>query len=276
MDYRKTDNLSFQDRIPDALGSLRHLPRPVYGQERALPNQAIARPHRHPWIQFSYALQGVIEVRTLQGRFMAPPQQAVWVPATIEHGVRCSPDAQIRSLYIDPAALENLPLECKVVAVNSLLRELIRSFSALPVLYPLQGPESRLVAVLLDQLAAAPDSGLILPWPRDERLQALCSSLQADPGSQTRLHDFAARYQVSEKTLTRLFKQETGLSFRAWRQRLRIMSALPMLERQERVTDVALACGYDSMSAFVAAFRELIGIPPGEFVRSSVVGRAGL
>lgn len=270
MDCRKTDSLRFRDAVPEALGQLRHLPRPVYGQERALPNQAIARPHKHPWIQFSYALQGVIEVRTRTGRFMAPPQQAVWVPATLEHGVRCSPDAQIRSLYIDPAALENVPDECKVVAVNSLLRELIRSFSALPVLYPEQGPESRLVAVLLDQLAAAPDSGLILPWPHEARLQALCASLQSDPGAQTRLADFAVRYQTSEKTLTRLFKQETGLSFRAWRQRLRIMSALPLLERQERVTDVALACGYDSMSAFVVAFKDLMGVTPGEFLRSSV------
>ncbi|MCX5591977.1 AraC family transcriptional regulator [Alcaligenes endophyticus] len=276
MDCRQTDSLPSQDRIPDVLGHLRHLPRPVYGQERALPNQAIARPHRHPWVQFSYALQGVIEVRTRDGRFMAPPQQAVWVPATIEHGVRCSPDALIRSLYIEPSVLKNAPAECKVVAVNSLLRELIRSFSALPVLYGEHGPESRLVAVLLDELAAAPDSGLILPWPRDERLQALCSSLQSEPGSQTRLYDFAARYDVSEKTLTRLFRQETGLSFRAWRQRLRIMSALPLLERQERVTDVALACGYDSMSAFVASFRELMGETPGEFLRAAASSNAGL
>jgi AraC-like DNA-binding protein len=37
------------------------------------------------------------------------------------------------------------------------------------------------------------------------------------------------------------------------------------LERGERVTDVALACGYESMSAFVAAFREQMGATPGEF-----------
>lgn len=69
---------------------------------------------------------------------------------------------------------------------------------------------------------------------------------------------------MSEKTLSRLFVQQTGLTFRAWRQRLRILVALPMLERGDRVTDVAIACGYDSMSAFIAAFRLFTGVTPGE------------
>ena len=49
------------------------------------------------------------------------------------------------------------------------------------------------------------------------------------------------------------------------RQRLRLLSALPMLERGERVTDIALACGYDSTSAFIAAFRTQIGMTPSQF-----------
>lgn len=268
MDYRQTDILVHSDAIPEGLRQLRYLPRPLYGQERALPNQAISRPHRHPWVQFSYALTGVIEVRTAAGRFMAPPQQAVWVPAGVEHGVRCSPDAQIRSLYIDVQALPRHYEQCRVVAVNRLLRELIREFSTLPVLYEQKGEQGRLVQVLLDRLLAAPESGLILPWPADARLHDICQQLQANPASDWTLQDLAARQGVSEKTLSRLFRQETGLTFRTWRQRLRIMSALPMLERHERVTDVALACGYESMSAFVAAFRELMGETPGEFFRT--------
>ena len=65
-----------------------------------------------------------------------------------------------------------------------------------------------------------------------------------------------------------LFQRETGLSFRAWRQRLRLLAALTPLERGERVTDVALACGYDSTSAFISAFRQQFGCTPGEFFRA--------
>lgn len=72
---------------------------------------------------------------------------------------------------------------------------------------------------------------------------------------------------VSEKTLSRLFLSDTGLTFRAWRQRLRLLSALPALEQGERVTDVALACGYESTSAFINAFRQQFDATPGEFFR---------
>ncbi|MNJ80766.1 HTH-type transcriptional repressor of iron protein A [compost metagenome] len=72
---------------------------------------------------------------------------------------------------------------------------------------------------------------------------------------------------MSEKTLTRQFQRDTGLSFRAWRQRLRLLSALPLLEQGEAVTEVALACGYDSTSAFIAAFRLHFGATPGALAR---------
>ena len=99
------------------------------------------------------------------------------------------------------------------------------------------------------------------------RLRPLCRSLEAHPERQTTLGDWSQRLGLSEKTLSRLFQRETGLSFRAWRQRLRLLGALAPLERGERVTDVALACGYDSTSAFIAAFRQQFGCTPGEFFR---------
>jgi len=44
-----------------------------------------------------------------------------------------------------------------------------------------------------------------------------------------------------------------------------------MLEAGERVTDVAIACGYDSVSAFIASFREHLGTTPGEFAGARAV-----
>ena len=58
------------------------------------------------------------------------------------------------------------------------------------------------------------------------------------------------------------------MTFRTWRQRMRLVSALPALERGERVTDVALGCGYESMSAFISAFGKLFGLSPGELARA--------
>lgn len=268
MKYRQSD---ISLALPGDLKTLRALPRPVYGHVFGLPNRAIRNRHSHPWVQLSYAIKGVVEVITATGRFVAPPLCAVWVPAGVEHGVRCSQDTEIRSLYIAAAAAPLNWTECRVLTVTPLLRELIRAFSELPVEYDEHGPSGRLVAVLLDQLACAPELSLALPWPHDARLRKLCNVLQAQPDNKKTLSHYSRVLDVSERTLSRLFLQQTGLSFRLWRQRSRLLSALPMLERGDRVTDAALACGYESMSAFIAAFREQMGVTPGDFFSSNGV-----
>jgi len=266
MKHRQSDTNPTEAR---ELQALRTLPRPVYGHLLGLSNRAIGHRHRHAWVQLSYALQGVIEVATAAGRFIAPPLCAVWIPAGVLHGVRCSRNTAIRSLYIDPAAIAQGRPGCRVLAVTPLLRELIRAFSELPVEYDEQGADGRLVKVLLDQLAGAPDTGLALPWPADARLRKLCGELQTHPDSRKSLAHYSEKLDLSERTLSRLFLQQTGLSFRLWRQRARLLFALPLLEQGQRVTDVALVCGYDSMSAFIAAFREQMGATPRDFFPSA-------
>ncbi len=81
------------------------------------------------------------------------------------------------------------------------------------------------------------------------------------------LQAWAERLGLSEKTLMRLFQRETGLSFRGWRQRMRLLSSLSLLEEGDSVTNTALACGYDSTSAFIAAFKSLFGFTPGELFK---------
>lgn len=261
MKYRQTD---MQDDAAQTLASLRALPRPVYGHATSLANQAIGYRHAHPWMQLSYAVKGVLQIWTESGRYAAPPLFAVWIPEGVQHRVQCGPGTEIRSLYIAPEAIPAIGRQCRVVAVTPLLRELIRAFSEFPAEYETDGAQGRLVDVLLDQLAAAPDSGLTLPWPDDTRLRKLCACLQRDPDSKKPLARFSTELAVSEKTLTRLFLKETGLNFRQWRQRLRLLASLPLLEQGMRVTDVAIACGYDSMSAYIAAFHAQMGATPRE------------
>lgn len=253
--------------LEQRLNDLKQLPRPLYGQTEALPNVVLGYRHSHPWVQFSYAISGVLEVQTAQGRFIAPPQRAVWIPAGIKHRVQCSAHTQIRSLYIDNQALTVVPNNCRVVEVSPLLKELIRAFGELPVEYDQSSAAGRLAAVLLDQLTHAPDMGLMLPLPADKRLQKIVAQLQKHPDATDTLNQWAQRLHISEKTLSRLFAQQTGLTFRLWRQRLRLLNALPLLEQKQSVTEVALACGYESTSAFIAAFGQHFGSTPGEFFK---------
>lgn len=252
-----------------AQGSATRLIRPLYGSINQHPNIARARPHTHTWAQLSYAIQGHLQVWTPEARFVALPHRAVWIPAHVRHQVQQSPQAIIRSLYLDHYALElNWP-DCRVIAVSALLHELIRQFATLPSDYDEAGSDGRLAQVLIDRLKAAPEVGLILPWPTDPRLAAICRRLAQDPSLELSLQTLGAQLGVSARTLTRLFQAQTGLGFRLWRQRARLVHALPLLERGDSITDVALACGYDSLSTFIATFKTFTGLTPGIFAAQS-------
>ncbi|WP_271193750.1 AraC family transcriptional regulator [Pseudomonas turukhanskensis] len=250
-------------RVPD----MQTLPRPVFARAESLPMQVGTPRHSHPWVQLSYAIQGVLHVHTDAGSFVAPPQRAIWIPAGLEHEVISSPHTELRGLYLDCAATDWAPGHCRVLNVSPLTRELISRFSALPVEYDEAGADGRLVQVMLDQLRSAEEVHLSLPLPTDPRLQQLCRRLQAHPEDGRSLSEWSGQLGASEKTLSRLFLRDTGLTFRAWRQRLRLLGALSPLEQGARVTDVALGCGYDSTSAFIAAFRQQFECTPGEFFR---------
>ncbi|MFT0533864.1 AraC family transcriptional regulator [Castellaniella hirudinis] len=246
-------------------GFLHQLPRPLYGHINSQSNMIIPRPHEHHWAQLSYAIRGHLQVVTEQARFIALPQRAVWIPAGVQHQVHESPYTVIRSLYIDAEAVGLDWADCRVLVIRPLLQELIRTFSIIPIEYQEDGPDGRLAQVLIDQIAVCQQAGLVLPWPSDKRLQSLCRQLHQHPDTAPGLAQYGRRVGLSEKTLTRLFQQQTGLGFRLWRQRARLVHALPLLEQGLRATDVALACGYDSLSSFIAAFKEHTGETPREF-----------
>jgi AraC-like DNA-binding protein len=241
------------------------LPRPVFARVESLPAGSFTLPHGHAWVQFSFAVSGVLEVRTPSGNFVAPPHWAVWVPPGVVHEVVTSDRAEMRSLYLDSGAVARPVDRCQVLEITPLARELILAVAALPPEYDLDGPGGRLVAVLLDQLAALPEAGFSLPLPGDARLAAVCAALRQAPDDRRSLADWARLSAMSERTLARLFRRETGLGFREWRQRLRLMLALTGLELGKSVTAAAMDSGYDSISAFIAAFRRLFGRTPGEF-----------
>jgi AraC-like DNA-binding protein len=124
---------------------------------------------------------------------------------------------------------------------------------------------SRLRAVAVDELVLAPEQPLHLPVPRDPRLRALAGLLLRDPASPATLAELGHQVGASERTLSRLFHSELGMSFRQWRGQLRIHHALVLLASGRAVTDTALACGWANPTSFIDAFTAVLGQTPGRY-----------
>ena len=88
---------------------------------------------------------------------------------------------------------------------------------------------SRLRRVLVDELREAHEQPLHLPEPRDDRLRAIARMLHENPADNTSLAELGRTIGASARTLSRLFRDELGMTFYEWRTQLRIYHALVLL-----------------------------------------------
>ncbi|WP_430460368.1 AraC family transcriptional regulator [Thalassolituus sp. LLYu03] len=243
--------------------------RPVSVLYRQLAPQTVVAAHSHNWGQLVYCSSGVQDVITPQGRYLLPPDLAVWVPPNMAHEISTLYGAEIASIYVLPDAMEGLSADSRVLQVSPLLRALILEALQLPADYDWLSPAGRLFRTLRDQIAAAPPASLYLPLPVDPRLRTLCYQLEQDPSLPYTLAQWGQKVGASERTLQRLFAQETHMSFQQWRQQLRLQAALKRLVgSRDAVTTIAADLGYESASTFISMFRKQCGMTPGEYRQS--------
>jgi quercetin dioxygenase-like cupin family protein len=57
--------------------------------------------HMHREAQLVYAAKGTMQVTTPKGRWLVPPDRAVWVPARLEHAIDVLADIEMRTLYFE-------------------------------------------------------------------------------------------------------------------------------------------------------------------------------
>lgn len=217
--------------------------------------------HRHDDHQIAYAARGVLAITTDAGCWVAPATRAIWIPAGTVHSHRAHGDLALHLVGL-PADANPLGLtEPTVLAAEPLLRELILAYTRGR---SEDGPErDRLRAVLLDRLRAAPQQPVHLPAPADPRLAELCQLLRTDPSDNRGLAELGREVGASERTLSRLFHTDLGMTFPQWRTQSRLYHALVLLADGLPVTAVAHRCGWSSTSAFIEVFRRAFGHSPG-------------
>ena len=199
------------------------------------------------------------------GTWVAPADRAIWIPAGEWHGHRFFGPTLFHCVVFNPAEYDPGLRSPSVVVVAPLLRELIVACSAPDDHAP--DELRRLRAVLLDQLRHSPEQELKLPTPVDARLRAACAIAGDDLTKSWALGDLGRQSGASARTLSRLYREEMGMTYPQWRTQIRLYRALQLLAKGHPVTDVACRCGWSSPSAFIEVFRRTLGYTPGQAVR---------
>jgi AraC-like DNA-binding protein len=250
------------------------VPRPIVGLAHEFPAGFLDPRHSHKRAQLLHVASGVLHVTTDAATFVMPAHRAAWIPAGVPHEARCPSSAQVQALYIDADACAGLSDTCHVFDVSALLQALILEAASLPIEYDVGGREGRIMALILDEIAAATSVPLRVPMPRHPRLLRVCRSMLANPTQQLTLDDYARLCDMGRRTFTRLFRRETQMTFTAWRQQVRLMEAFGRLVVGESVARAAGDVGYRSPSAFARIFRHAFGVPPTRYLAAPALSRA--
>ena len=217
-------------------------------------------------------------VGTEQGRWVVPPDRAVWIPGGMRHDLRMMSAVTTVTFWVEPDARSHLPrASVRSSRCRALMRSLLTAAIDVEPEYDRDGRAGLIMSLLLHELkllpalAARPEiSARIRGW--SERCHAFLPARPHDT-----IEVWSDALGMSRRTFTRLFRKETGLSFAAWRQQACLFAALPRLAAHEPITQIALDLGYESPAAFTTMFKRLQGVPPSHYFSGAVtIGNGGL
>ena len=255
------DNMT-KHMIPPSPESTTALKHPIVVVNRFLEHKTVVERHRHTWGQFIYANDGVLAVVSNKARYVIPSQQGVWMPPNQWHEVSAICNTELTSLYIDKPQLYSLQNSCRVLDVTPFTQTLIVEAKAIPNDFSWNGTHGRLLRLILDRLSTSEEVDLQLPYPTDKRLRQILEEMLANTSVRKNITQWAHEVGASSRTLSRLFKKETGMTYSEWKQRLHVQLAIRQLYDGVNITKIALNLGYQSVSAFIYMFKKSTGSTP--------------
>ncbi|MFE9243467.1 helix-turn-helix domain-containing protein [Nocardiopsis sp. NPDC006938] len=217
--------------------------------------------HSHPTHELLWNRRGASTATTGARVWTITPSVGLWIPAGTPHSGWTPAGTWHHAAQFSVRAVPALADTTVAVEVTPLLRLLLDRLAT----EELDGAaRARTEAVVLDLLAPSPVE-LLLRVPDAALLEPIVAAVREDPADGTTLAAWAARLEVSPRTVTRAFRAQTGLGFSQWVAAARVQHAIGLLAVGEEIEEVAERVGYRSASAFGAVFRRVTGTSPGRF-----------
>nr|WP_321242614.1 helix-turn-helix transcriptional regulator [uncultured Tolumonas sp.] len=220
--------------------------------------------HEHEWHQIIYPVRGLLQSTIDEKSFIIPHNGLLFVPAFSRHRSIAITQTEFLAIYLNPSHSVEFLSAAKSCQVTPFLKELILMLFDLDDVYSEQRL-SRLLAVLNDQLTLAGSVAIPLFIPTDKRLKTIFDQLKQQPDSERTLAEWALIAGASERTLSRLLANEFKLSFSLWRQHIRLVLSLAVLDTNKSIQHIALEFGYQSDSSYIHAFKQMFKLTPRQY-----------
>jgi AraC-like DNA-binding protein len=104
----------------------------------------------------------------------------------------------------------------------------------------------------------------------DKRINEIVRYINENFASIESIDDVSELFFISKYHLCRTWKKNLGISLISYINMIKIRSACRMIENtDEKITDIAMRCGFNSSAYFCKVFKEEIGCSPREYKLSS-------
>lgn len=230
--------------------------------------------HSHIKGQFLYAEGGVVYLKTAQKSYFLPARHYIWIPSGVRHSILpSSPHVIMRNLYFPQFETDSEFYDSiNIYPVNDLMNELImftnRWNGNIHPSDEVKYSIAKAFKLLLPELSKS-ELPLALPFPKDEKLKNIVKYLEDHISQNISFKNIASTFEISERTLARLFQKELNMSFIQYYTILRMLIALRLLlDEKLSVHEVAHRVGYSSLPTFSNTFNKIIGVRPSDYVKN--------
>jgi len=217
--------------------------------------------HTHTKGQLSYVEGGLAYVIVDAKTFVIPPRHYFWIPKGMPHILKVGFSATVlRSLYFYSTDDNQDPFYAQlgIYPSSELLIQMINYTERWDGRHVTKKDENFEFMIALKKLLAEMHHHslpIVLPTTDDERLNKILKYLEKSLEERHTLSHVATRFNLSERSLSRLFQSNLHVSFLQYLKTLRIIKALEMLLKTKKtVSEIADSVGYDTLGAFSNSF----------------------
>ncbi|SJL82552.1 AraC family transcriptional regulator [Vibrio palustris] len=221
--------------------------------------------HAHPWHQIVFPLKGLLQSNIGDKCVVVPHNGMLYIPAHTVHKSTAITDTQFLAIYLNPDKVVQYGEKPKSCQVSAFIKELILLLFKSDTHALAPSHITSLLMVFRDQIELAHRYEIPLLIPADRRLLSIFVMLKQQPDLPLTLKQWAQKVGASERTLSRLCAKEFSQSFALWRQNIRLVLSLQLLDSAMTIQDIAIELGYGSDSAYVYAFKQLFNQTPSKY-----------
>lgn len=238
---------------------------PVLVKTIDMPKGYIDALHQHTWHQIIFPIKGLLQTQTEHYQHLVPHTSALFVPAGVQHESIALSNTIFVGIYLNPEFGATYEPQVRTIALTPFLNELLQEIRR-----QCEGETSHeevlhLLAVLHDQILKSNVQTFQLLLPQDRRLKLIFEQLTDEPALSCSLKEWGEKVGASERTLSRLFAKEFNTSFQLWRQQIRLIYSLSLLDEELSIQSIADQVGYQNDSSYIKAFKAYFDMTPQQF-----------